>query len=126
MKATILLTATLLCLGAAPAMAQPAGTDIPAELPPEDYEGRQYVDSRGCVYVRAGIDGAVTWVPRMTRSRQHLCGAPPTDLAESAPESGPGDAARAEGVERIAPETVPRAVARPERPSGPPPVAAAA
>lgn len=53
----------------------------PSEYPPASYKGRQFVDSRGCVYIRAGIDGNVTWVPRVTRSRKQVCGYKPTRLA---------------------------------------------
>lgn len=50
----------------------------PAEFPPVSFTGLQYVDSRGCAYVRAGAEGAVVWVPRVTRSRQAVCGMTPS------------------------------------------------
>lgn len=69
----------------------------PAEYPPSSYKGKQYVDSRGCIYIRAGIDGAVNWVPRVTRSRKQLCGYKPTTVAGSTAQPGSAGA----GVELI-------------------------
>jgi hypothetical protein len=62
----------------APATAQGKIEDIPANFPPASFKGKQFVDNRGCVYVKAGFDGAVTWVPRVTRARKHVCGQTPS------------------------------------------------
>ncbi|ETX27571.1 hypothetical protein [Roseivivax isoporae] len=102
------------------AEAQPRDTDIPAEFPPESFEGRQYVDSRGCVYVRAGVDGSTEWVPRVTRSREHICGQTPTGAGGPMPSAGEE---RLRDAERI---TLGPDVAPPPPRARPVPAAAAA
>jgi len=92
----------------------------PAEFPPTSFKSDQYVDSRGCVYIRAGIDGNTTWVPRVTRDRKQVCGYKPSlskaELAKIKPDtSGP------ETVEQITLEPRPSPVTAPEKIAAPEP-----
>jgi hypothetical protein len=79
-------------------LAGPVSAELatPAELPPKDFAGQQYVDSRGCLFLRAGPKGDETWIPRVTREGVPLCGYPPSGrrvpVAEEAPD-GSGQAA---------------------------------
>ncbi|MEJ2002986.1 MAG: SPOR domain-containing protein [Maritimibacter sp.] len=54
----------------------------PAEMPPANYRGDSYIDSRGCAYGRIEVGNYVNWVPRISADRKSvICGLPPTDVS---------------------------------------------
>ncbi|MYM57442.1 SPOR domain-containing protein [Thalassovita mangrovi] len=117
--ARVFASAAILSLAAAGAgqAATLRNADEPAEFPPASYKGMQYVDSRGCVYIRAGIDGNVTWVPRVTRGRKQVCGAQPTfakSAAHDLPVIADAPAAAAPAKPAAAPKPVKTATAAPK------------
>ena len=68
----------LLSTGLAVPLAYSQSSDGPAELPPAEYAGTEFVDSKGCAFVRATVNGAVSWVARVDQDRNPLCNFEPT------------------------------------------------
>ncbi|MGR3398686.1 MAG: SPOR domain-containing protein [Paracoccus sp. (in: a-proteobacteria)] len=61
-----------------------AASAAPVPPPPKDYQGGQYIDGRGCVFMRAGSD----WSARIDGAGQSLCGFPPSlDVRRTDPET---------------------------------------
>lgn len=88
----------------------------PAEFPPDSYKGSQYVDSRGCMYIRAGIDGVVDWVPRLSRDRKQICGQTPTGVAGASARNPAPQAEMITLPQSQQPAAQPVAAAKPAKP----------
>lgn len=83
-KDTLAMLATAASLTVSAPVVQAQAVAAPKELPPGNFTGRQYVDSAGCAFIRAGAGGVVQWVPRVTRNRRLVCGLQPS-LAAGTP-----------------------------------------
>lgn len=95
MRAFSGLAALAVVAGLAGGSALAADGTAPAELPPQGYTGNQYIDSKGCVFLRAGLGDTTTWVARLGRDRKPVCGYAPTAAAAGEPVA-PAAAAVAE------------------------------
>ena len=82
--ANAIALAAVMAAGVGVAGASAQDLPIPAEFPPSSYTGTQFVDSKGCAFVRAGMDGAVSWIPRVDRARNQLCNFKPTATTRTA------------------------------------------
>jgi hypothetical protein len=87
----------------------------PAELPPASFKASQYVDSTGCVYIRAGVDGNVNWVPRVSRKREVVCGLSPSIRSGGTTAAAPKAAAPVQIGAATAPKSPAATTIRPAR-----------
>lgn len=105
-----MLPGLVLAQGAETAVPRPEGPVAgaldprrPAEPPPPDFTGRQYIDSGGCVFLRTEAG----WRARLSREGAAICGWPPTLAARGADVRPlPGAEPRAAQIERLLTETI--------------------
>ena len=114
MSMSRICTAAVLAVGfGTQVLAQSSNLALPAEFPPASYAANQYVDSSGCAFIRAGLSGAVTWVPRVNRDRLQLCGFQPSlsGSAETAMAENAAEIANAPVISIATPAPQPRVMA---------------
>ncbi|MEO0669789.1 MAG: SPOR domain-containing protein [Pseudomonadota bacterium] len=104
MKVTRIVALIATMVGVSAGSLQAQSNPLPAEFPPASFKGTQYVDSRGCVFIRAGIDGNTTWVPRVNRQRSQICGQTPS-LSQTAIAAARPAQPAAEAPEQITIDT---------------------
>jgi hypothetical protein len=122
-----ILAAVAAISGASAASAQSLrNLSTPAEFPPASFAGNQYVDSKGCVFIRAGVGANTNWIPRLTGARQQMCGFEPS-LARAAPAPQPQAAPQTRTATAPAPraQPAPQPQARAAAPAPQPRTAAA-
>ena len=56
----------------------------PENLPPSGFSGQQFIDNRGCLFLRAGFGDVINWVPRVDATRKPVCGLIPSFATEVA------------------------------------------
>jgi hypothetical protein len=121
LAAAVFLAGAALAQGPVPA---------PAEAPPAGFAADRYVDSSGCSFIRARIDGTDRWVPLLRADRSQACDARPS-LASAAqvpapvqaappPQSPPAAAAAPAGARPAATPVRSRQTAAPTRTRGAP------
>ena len=72
------------------ALAQLSG---PANLPPSSFEGLQFVDARGCLFLRAGFGAQTVWVPMVDEARSQICNMRPSFGGSAAVATAPAPVA---------------------------------
>lgn len=97
----------------------------PAEIPPASFTGNQYIDSKGCVFLRAEFAGQTSWAARLGRDRKPVCGYDPTVIVAekpAAPAAEPAPAATSEPAAAkpaAAPVATTAAATKPAAPAAP-------
>jgi hypothetical protein len=117
---SVALSAVISVAGGAARAQALKDADGPAEVPPASFTAPQYVDSKGCAYVRAGLGGKVSWIPRVTRDRKLMCGLQPSLGSAAVVAAAPAPATEAEA----APAPAAASAAAPSVPPAEPVVAA--
>lgn len=119
MRVLASVAAVVLAVAVTGSAAQAETRQQPAELPPASYSGNQYIDSEGCVFLRAEFAGKTSWVARLGRDRKPVCGYDPTVVASAPPAAAPAPVApepAAAPAAAKAPEPAVKTVAAPKPP----------